>query len=233
MFASLPKTLAPPFLLATLAAISLHHYAGPTIGAYLGAALLISLLLPPLILIADLWCHRLILLAAVGLPFLIQWLTIRDEMSALFSELTLCALVLLAWALLLTGLVAALARILPAALASTATMVFALAWQTWPIYLSRAWNGSDSAPAIARWAIFNPIMQIDGILSPRIGSWTAQSVAYHLTDLVQNVPYSAPSHTWLCILTHTALGALLLFTASFPHVAKTAFTPAAGAAPAS
>lgn len=202
-----------PLLLATLSAIGCHLYAGASIGAYLGATVLVGMLLPPLVVVEKGWRERLAVWGGVCLPFLVHWLTIRGEMGARWSELLVCALVLAGWGLALAGICGALGRYIPAALASTMTVVFALAWLTWPIYLSRTWEGNASARVVARWSVFNPAMQIDGVLAQRIGSWTNQSVAYQLTDLNQTFSYGSPGQTWLCILVCSALGALLFLPA--------------------
>jgi hypothetical protein len=45
---------------------------------------------------------------------------------------------------------------------------------------------------------------------PHLGHWDEQSLAYHLTDLNQSVPYAPPHSVWMCVLLHALIGAALL-----------------------
>jgi hypothetical protein len=60
---------------------------------------------------------------------------------------------------------------------------------------------------------------------PNLGAWPEQSIAYHLTDLNQNVSYEAPPTVWKCVLGHALAGTLLLgfatwFSVRSPRRAK-------------
>jgi hypothetical protein len=113
------------------------------------------------------------------------------------------------------GLSAALRAIRVSATVSAAlAVVVGLAWLTWPIWLSRSWDGEASAPAVARWAAVHPGLVIQ---VPNLGAWPEQSIAYHLTALNQDVSYAAPAGVWKCVLAHGVVGVLLLgFATWFP-----------------
>jgi hypothetical protein len=141
-------------------------------------------------------------------PTCILWLIATWQTETLFRECLACLAVLITYATALAGLSGGFRAIRLSATPSAAlTIVLGLAWLTWPIWLSRTWNGEASAPAIARWSSVHPALVIQ---IPNLGAWPEQSIAYHLTDLNQNVSYEAPPSVWKCVLAHGIAGALLL-----------------------
>jgi hypothetical protein len=87
------------------------------------------------------------------------------------------------------------------------TVIVALAWLTWPIWLSRAFDGDASAGWVDKAAAVHPALSIN---IPNLGVWSEQAIAYHLTDLNQNVPYSPPKTVWGAVLLHGAIAVVLL-----------------------
>jgi hypothetical protein len=51
-------------------------------------------------------------------------------------------------------------------------------------------------------------LAINGLVYRPFGSWIEQSVAYHLTELNQSVPYTFPATVWPTVAWHLAVGAL-------------------------
>jgi hypothetical protein len=115
--------------------------------------------------------------------------------------------VLLAYAIALAGIVMALPLLRLSAIVSAAlTVVLGLAWLTWPIWLSRTWSGEASAAWVNRLVIVHPALSVS---LPHLGHWDEQSLAYHLTDLNQSVPYAPPHTVWICVLVHALIGVAL------------------------
>jgi len=54
----------------------------------------------------------------------------------------------------------------------------------------------------------HPGLTINGQVYRQFGGWIEQSVAYHLTELNQSVPYAFPASVWPTVVWHFALGAI-------------------------
>jgi hypothetical protein len=153
--------------------------------------------------------------AAIVLATSTVWLFGKFHSETFLSEWSMCTIILEGYAIALTGLAAGLRLAkLPAIPAAALSVIIGLAWLTWPIWLSRTWDGESSAAGVARLVMFHPGMAINGQVAT-LGAWTEQSVAYHLTDLSQNVPYSLPTSIWPTVLFHALFGGGLLCLASW------------------
>lgn len=199
-----------PFLVALLSAIACYLVAGPSLGIFLGGLLLITFLVPPLAMAEASVINRLLAVGIFALTIVAIWLyaAIRSETKVI--EWAGASTVLLAFAIALAGLASGLrlARCSPI-VAATITVILAIAWLTWPIYMSRTWDGESSEAGVDRLIVLHPGMAINAQVS-KLGAWTGQSVAYHLTDLQQNVMYSLPHNYWPCVLFNCILGGALL-----------------------
>jgi hypothetical protein len=218
----------PPLLLSALSAVACYASAGPTLGVFLGGVLFVTLLIPPLVLANDTWQTRLVALAAVLLPFWIGGLVATIRSQAYVREWAPSCVVLTSYAVALSGLSAGLRLTrLPAFVCAAIVTVSGLAWLTWPIYMSRAWEGTASAARIAPFVTLNPALVINGQLHRALGVWTEQSIAYHLTDLSQNVPYTLPRSILPCVLTHLLFGSALLALSAYfePRFSSPSPTP--------
>lgn len=103
---------------------------------------------------------------------------------------------------------------LPPPLNSALTVLFFLAWLTWPL-----WTSSFlTSPAIADWIIPpHPLFAANSLLHPPFGIWTEQPFAYRLTTLNQDLPYSLPQTLLPALSTHTLFAALTLTAAYLLH----------------
>lgn len=93
---------------------------------------------------------------------------------------------------------------------SGVVVLVALAWLTWPIWASPTWRGGRSAGQVGRLVELHPGLVVNAQVGRSFGQWTEQSVAYHLTDLNQDVAYLPPRTVWRSLLVHGGLGAVLL-----------------------
>lgn len=202
-----------PLFLATLSAIACYRAAGPTLGLFLGLLVFATLIVPPVTAAAQARRERMLGLAAVVIPFVITWFIASRRNEMLIGEWAASSLVLAAFALGLSGVSAALSvSRFGRHTAAVIGVLLGLAWLTWPIWLSRTWDGEASS----RWV--NPLVALHPGLAinyPHLGQWAEQSIAYHLTDLNQNVPYAPPRTVLACVLFHLAIGAGLLVLASW------------------
>jgi hypothetical protein len=203
----LVSVIAFPFLLSLAAAIACYLSAGPTLGLFLGGLLMVTLLVPPLVMAEETLVNRLIAIGVSVTPFAVVWLFGAIHCDTRLTEWFACVFVLLAYAISLGGVSVGLRLIRCPAIASAALSVIAgLAWMTWPIWLSPTWKGGESEAGVARLVVCHPGITVNGQLL-HLGVWTEQSVAYHLTDLSQNVSYSPARHPFPCVLLHGLLGA--------------------------
>jgi hypothetical protein len=213
---SLLATAAFPLTLSAIGALGCYAASGASLGVYLGGLLTVTAILPPLLLAEERWPPRLVALSATLVPVAVVWTvaSLRSETRA--TECLAAFAILSVYALALSGMAAAFRRLrLSAAVASALTVVLALAWLTWPIYLSRTWQGEASAATVARLVNVHPGLAINAQLR-HLGNWTEQSIAYHLTDLNQTVPFAPPRTVWGTVLFHGAIGWALIALALWP-----------------
>lgn len=207
------RAAAAPFALALLAGIACYLAGGPTLGLFFGPILFASILAPPLVLAERDLIGRLFVAGAIIDGIAVVWLA-----AVIFSPTTLlqwltCYLVLIAWVAALWGVAAALDRLLRLALAAQAvTVILALAWLTWPVWLSPWLIGRDGA-SIAAWLTpAHPLLAINGVLA-HLGIWSEQGIAYHLTNLGQDVPYELPASMLPAVLLHLLVGITMIWLA--------------------
>ncbi|HEY7118968.1 MAG TPA: hypothetical protein VH475_20425 [Tepidisphaeraceae bacterium] len=197
-----------PLGLSAVAAIACYLAAGPTLGLMLGSLFMVTLLAPSLTLADEAMSDRLLVLVAIVLPVWVTWFvaTLRSETH--LSEWAACCLSIGAYAAALAGLASALRWCRLSAIVSAAlTVIVGLAWLTWPIWLSRTFDGEASSGWVDKAAAVHPALSIN---IPNFSPWTEQTIAYHLTDLNQNVPYSPPKTVWAAVFLHGAIAAMLL-----------------------
>jgi hypothetical protein len=120
---------------------------------------------------------------------------------------------LAACALALTGLAAALARLTGYALAVAGTLLIAMAWLAWPVWLS-AWVDAPRVAAAMNWLVpVHPLLSMNGLLA-HLGVWGELPLMYQLTSLGQDVPYHLPASVAPCAALHFLLGGTLLLLVS-------------------
>src|SRR5688572_3398846 len=189
-----------PLLLSALSAVACYVSAGTSLGVFLGGVIMVTLLVPPLVLADGGWRTRLIVLGAILLPVWATWLVATVNSQVYVREWMACCIVVTAYASALAGLTVGLRLTrLPAVGCAAITVVLGLAWLTWPIYMSRSWEGTSSTDIVSLFARFNPALVINGQVFRAMGLWTEQSIAYRLTDLSQNVPYQLPRALGVCL----------------------------------
>jgi hypothetical protein len=200
-FGSLIRLAAAPMFLSAVATAACWAAAGGnSLGLYLGPVALVALIVPPLVAAARDRLAALIVAGAVIDGVGVVWL-----LAALLSRTTLlqwleCYLVLAAFAWALCGLV----RVLRSAALVTC---FALAWLTWPVWMSPWLNDS-----IVAWLTpAHPLLAANHVLLD-LGVWTQQRLMYAFTALGQDVPYTLPRSIGPCIVLHGIVGLTALWS---------------------
>jgi hypothetical protein len=180
-----------------------------------GGVLIVTIALPPLVLAVKCRPHRL-LVATVGVVAVIAvWLFLPIDWPQWWA----CAVLLAAYAAALTGMAALLRRVGANAVVSAAVVVVvALAWLSWPVWLSPCLAGHET---LVDWLVFaHPLLALNGVLIDQ-GIWTERPLMYGWTALNQDVTYSMPSGVWSCVVLHCALGLAFSVSAAFRNKKKT------------
>ncbi len=218
-----------PVIFALIGGGACYASAGASLGLFLGALIVVTLLVPPLTVAEGSTANRLIVLAAVVGPTCLFWLPAIIHGDVRFGEWFASSLVMIAYAAALVGLSAALRLATRSAIVSAAlSVIVGLVWLTWPIWASRMWNGGASEAAVARGVVCHPALAINGQVSRGLGNWTEQPIAYHLTELSQIVNFILPRTVWPCVLLHGLIGASLLILAQWVESRRVASNEESG-----
>jgi hypothetical protein len=207
------KSLAPsipvPLGLGLIAGVACWLAAGPSLGLYLGGVAMLAILLPPLVAIQQ---DRLHAAVAAGSTFngiaLVWLLAALGGGSALLAWLQ-AYVVLAALATLLVGLTWMLVRFARPLIAGAATTTIALLWLAWPLWLSPWLTGQGGERAVARLTRIHPFMAINIALRD-LGVWVQTPFMYAHSALGQDVPFELPRGILPCVLSHAAVGIVLL-----------------------
>jgi hypothetical protein len=146
---------------------------------------------------------------AVVAPVAGIWLIAVFESADTFGQWLEATMVLAAYALAIGGIALALARAkLPAVFSATMAVLVGLAWLGWPVWLSSALVRGGLSGTVQHLVWLHPPLAINGILTGE-PAWTERSLAYHLTDLNQDVPIRLPENIGWCVVVHGVLGLVL------------------------
>ncbi|HWE96426.1 MAG TPA: hypothetical protein VG269_20865 [Tepidisphaeraceae bacterium] len=175
---------------------------GATLGLFFGPVLLLPFLAPALALAEENLRARLIAVGALTFGIWLVWLLTG---SIHVSEALRCGLVLAAWVFALAGFASLLcAAGLHPIFASALTAAFALAWLTWPVWLSHFLTG-QSAPIML--TAPHPLLSLNGVLLDHFNAWDRYGIAYRdLTTLNQDILFTMPASISPMVISHIALG---------------------------
>ncbi|MGD0464220.1 MAG: hypothetical protein ABSB74_17190 [Tepidisphaeraceae bacterium] len=180
--------------------------AGTSLGLFFGGLFVITFLTPAAMLDQKNLRGAAGALAATVGPIAVVWLIATLKTSDTIAQWIGATTVLLSFALAIAGIAALLAACkLPEIFAAAAAIVIGLAWLTWPVWLSATLAKSESNAAVQSMVNVHPPLVINGILT-REPAWTEMSLAYHLTNLNQDVPIRLPSSPAACAAVHGIIG---------------------------
>ncbi|MGD0541692.1 MAG: hypothetical protein ABSB33_09265 [Tepidisphaeraceae bacterium] len=180
--------------------------AGTSLGLFFGGLFVVTFLTPAAVLgqqnLRSAICALAATVGTVAVVWLIATLKTSDTLGQWFGAAT----VLLTYALAIAGIaVLPAACKLPEVFAAAMAIVIGLAWLTWPVWLSPTIQKHETNAAVENMVKIHPPLVINGILK-REPAWTEMSLAYHLTNLNQDVPIRMPSSAAPCAAFHAVLG---------------------------
>lgn len=201
-----------PFTLGSLLGILCYVAAGNTLGFYLGPLAMITLVGPPLLLAESHWLNRLFVADGLVFATALVWLAGLFHPSLVFLDWLRCCLILGAYTSALLALAVFLHRLrLPPLAASTISVIFALAWLTWPIWLAPWLTGDGRERLVAALIAPHPLFALNALLTPAFPvPWAQYRIAYALTNIGDDIPYEMPASIVPCLLLHVLLAAALL-----------------------
>ena len=199
-------TALAPLLLSFAAGVTCYVVLGVTTGLFFAAVVVVALIAPPLVLNCRdrmrqtvVWSSVVDGAACALLPAVTDpYVTLLDWVRAY--------LLLAAFALALWGVARLLVRAkFPPVLASAATVVLALAWLAWPVWLSPWLAGRET---LVSWLVpAHPLLALDGALRHLDRPWSEHHLMYtRLSVLNPDVAYSLPPGVGGAVLFHAALG---------------------------
>ena len=199
-------TALAPLLLSSGAALACCLLLGATTALFFGAVAIIALLTPPLVMSYADRARQLLAASAVvdGVGIVLLFATADPYVTLL--DWVRAYLLLIAFAAALWGVTALLVRLRVAPLfASAITVVVALAWLAWPIWLSPALAGRET---LVGWLVAaHPLLALDGALRHLGPPWTEHHLMYtRLTVLNQDVFYALPRGVGWAVLIHAVIG---------------------------
>jgi len=151
--------------------------------------------------------------AAVVGPVAIIWVIPVLKGSDTPGQWGQTVLILAAYSAAIGGIALVLERArCPVIFAAAVSIILGLAWLAWPIWLSSILVASGLGGTVQHLVAVHPPLVINGILTNE-PAWTERSLAYHLTNLNQDVPIRLPANAAACAALHGILGLVLWTTA--------------------
>ncbi len=187
--------IALPLVAGGAAGIVCYLIAGNSLDLFLGGLCFTSILVCPMAAIAGRLPGTLFVSLALTLGMACSWFLPVHERLIAPGQWIMCLLVLWTFLFALSSLVLVMMRLGLSAIASvTWVQALAIAWLSWPIWLSGILPGVP-----LRWCVaVHPLFAINATLTD-LGIWTEQQVAYGLTTMGQDVPYQLPASGWVAI----------------------------------
>ena len=183
--------------------------AGSSLGLFFGGLFVVTFLTPAGVLESETLPRAIAGMTAVVGPVAVVWLIPVLNATDPPGQWAQSVLVLAAYSAAIGGIALVLARMgLPPVFAAALGVVVGLAWLTWPIWLSANLVRYGLSGVVRILVEISPPLTINGILTHE-PAWTERSLAYHLTDLNQDVPILLPANAAACAATHGILGLVL------------------------
>lgn len=195
-----------PLILSGIAGVFCYLAAGVSLGLFLGGLLLAALITGPLVAAETTWHGRALAVAGIihGIAGVWLYATIKADLDLGLWAASYLTLITLVFAI--AGLTAFARRLgLGRIGAGAIVTLLAIAWLTWPIWLSPALHGRPGEKAVAWLVAAHPIFALNGVLRERFGYWAEQGIAYNLTNLSDDIAYSVPDNVLKCVLLNVGI----------------------------
>jgi hypothetical protein len=214
-------TALTPLLLSLVAGLFCYVAVGATMGLFFGGVVIVALLAPPLALAHRDRMRQVVAVSSVVDGVAIVWLVAVADPSVSLVDWVRAYLLLGAWGAAVWGVAELLRRAgAPSVGASAITVVLALAWLAWPVWLSPWIAGRDGLVAWLVWP--HPLFGLDGALRHLGPPWTERHLMYtRLTVLNQDVSYALPRGVLVATLLHAGVALACLL----PYRRVRAFLP--------
>jgi hypothetical protein len=192
-----------------LASAACGWAAAGSLGLFFGGLFTVTFLTPAGVLQQKTRVAAIGGLTAVVGPVAGTWLIAVFESADTIGQWVEATMVLAAYALMISGIALALARVkLPTVFAAGLAILLGLAWLAWPVWISGTLVRGGFGGIVQNLVWLHPPLAINGILTGE-PAWTERSLAYHLTDLNQDVPIRLPANAAACLAVHGVLGLVL------------------------
>jgi hypothetical protein len=180
--------------------------AGTSLGLFFEGLFIATFFTPAAVLEQGTLRDAIACLGAAIAPVAIVWLIAVIKSPDTIEQWMAATTVLITYSLAIAGM-AMLPSVLklPPVLAAAAAIVIGFAWLTWPVWLSATLAKGQTNAVVNGLVIVHPPLVINGILSGE-PAWTEMSLAYHLTNLNQDVPVRLPGNIWVCVAFHGIAG---------------------------
>lgn len=177
---------------------------GRSLGMLFGGIAALTLIVPNLVLATGGMRGCVAIVAACVVAVASVWGAMIPLMGA--GPWCEAVLVAAAYAMALAGVVQALRWTrMPDAAASGATIVLALLWLSWPVWMSPLLDAAHGE-SIAAWLVpAHPLFVLNGLYADS-GAWVERTVMYRSTVLGQDVPFSLPATILWALVMHGAIG---------------------------
>ena len=194
-----------PLLLSACAGLISFAAVGATTAFFFAGVVTVALVTPPLVLAYDDRARRFVAMSGVVDGVAAAWLLAVADPAVSLLDWLRAYLLLVAWGLALWGCADVLARVIPPTVASALTVVLALLWLAWPVWLSPWLAGRE---ALVGWlAAAHPLLALDGALRHLGPAWTERHLMYtRLTVLNQDVFYTLPRGVARAAVVHALVG---------------------------
>ena len=178
-----------------LLSLGMWHWGGGTVAAPFGLVTILTVVLVPVLGVAG--RMRDVVTAIVGASLGVgAGLSLEQGLG--WRGVLACVEILASLLVAQAGVVRLVMRAgATSTLANAVGVAATLSWLTWPLWLTGAPQGAVNV---------HPLLALNGVL-PGIGNWTELPIAYRLTTLGQDVPYTLPTSAWPSVAIHLLVGA--------------------------
>ena len=199
--------LAPilPFFIAFAATAACHWAAGATLGLFIGGLSVAALVTAPLVHGESSWLGRALCVFGTIHGIAVVWLYAAIKIDLDLGAFCAAYLALATFVMAIAGLTVLLRRL--GWLAAALTTLLAVAWMTWPLWLSPVLRGSRGERIVSWLVPAHPLFAANGVLRSRLGYWAEQGIAYHYTTIQDDIAYALPGTVLQCILLHSGIAA--------------------------
>lgn len=189
--------------------------AGESLGLFFGGVGIVAIAGPGVVLAQTRSLDRAVAFLALVGAVAGTWLAPVLSGYLTFTLWAQCSLVLATFGLAAAGLALAMQRLrLPSSAAAACAVVLALAWLSWPIWMSPWMSGTRWHATASRLVRPHPLFAINGVMLHAYPiPWMQHPLAYRLANLGDDIPYELPRTVLPAAGVHVAIALATLAVA--------------------